>query len=367
MQDVTSPPRVLLVSTVHPATDPRIVGKIASSLQQHFEVQVLLPEQSDSDEFFNVRFPFFKRIWQRVLVAQPVILLHFLRTRPQFVHIFVAELLPLAFVFQWLGAEVIYEVQENLYKKIPLKTYNRGWLWVRLFQFFDQRARKRFKFVFTEDAYLNEYHNLTKSYAVVHNFAASHWLSVPSPVPNLDQPTFFYAGVISIERAFDTLLKAIVVVKKKYPSVRVQLFGPVRIPNLTQLEGYQEAKENLIFYGYQSQSEAFVHAREALAGIALLKPVGDYVDSYPTKLFDYMALALPVITSDLPLLTNVVNESQCGFCVNPYDSDALAEQLIRCIENPENLKKMGESGRNAIKEKYNWDNEVKKLIELYQK
>ena len=367
MQDVTSPPRVLLVSTVHPATDPRIVGKIASSLRQHFEVQVLLPDQPVSDDFFNVRLPFFKRILQRVLVAHPVILLHFLRTRPQFVHIFVAELLPLAFVFQWFGAEVIYEVQENLYKKIPLKTYNRGWLWVRLFQFFDQKARKQFKIVFTEDAYLNEYQNLTKPYAVVHNFAASEGLSVLPPVPNLDQPTFFYAGVISVERAFDTLVKAIVVVKKKYPSVRVQLFGPVRIPNVTQLEGYQEVKDNLIFYGYQSQKQAFVYAREALAGIALLKPVGDYIDSYPTKLFDYMALALPVITSDLPLLTHVVDGSECGFCVNPYDAGALAEQLIRCIENPQNLKKMGENGRNAIKEKYNWDNESKKLLEVYQK
>lgn len=367
MQDITSLPRVLLLSTVHPATDPRIVGKIAPSLQQEFEVQVLLPDKPISNAFFKVGFPFFKRIWQRVLVAQPLILLHFLLTRPRFVHIFVAELLPLAFVFQWLGAEVIYEVQENLYKKIPLKTYNRGWLWVRLFQFFDQRARKRFKFVFTEDAYLNEYQNLAKSYTVIHNFASSVWLSEMPPAPNLEQPTFFYAGVISIERAFDTLVKAIAIVKKKYPSVRIQLFGPVRIPNVKQLEGYEEVKDNLIFYGYRPQLEAFVYAKEALAGIALLKPVGDYIDSYPTKLFDYMALALPVITSDLPLLTNVVNESHCGFCVNPYDADALAQQLIRCIENPQKLKKMGENGRNAIKEKYNWDNEAKKLIELYQK
>lgn len=367
MPDASQLPRVLLVSTVHPATDPRIVGKIAPSLQKGFEVQILLPDQPISSNFLKVRLPLFKRVWQRVLVAHPLILLHFLRTRPHFVHIFVAELLPLAFVFQWLGAEVIYEVQENLYKKIPLKTYNRGWLWVRLFQFFDQKARQHFKIVLTEDAYLNEYQKLTKPYAVVHNFASPQWLLVPPPVPNLDQPTFFYAGVISIERAFDTLIKAVGIVKKKHPDVRIRLFGPVRIPNVTQLEGYQEVKDNLIFYGYQSQEQAFVYIKEALAGIALLKPVGDYADSYPTKLFDYMALALPVITSDLPLLTQVVNGSQCGFCVNPYDADTLAEQLIRCIENPQNLKKMGENGRNAIKEKYNWDNEAKKLLELYWK
>ena len=59
------------------------------------------------------------KLWQRLLLTHPLALWYFLRFRPHIVHIFVAELLPLAFIFRWLGAEVIYEVQENLYKKIP--------------------------------------------------------------------------------------------------------------------------------------------------------------------------------------------------------------------------------------------------------
>jgi len=366
MQDVTSLPRVLLLSTVHPATDPRIVGKIAVSLRQKYEVLVLLPNQLLSKGLFPPYFPFYKRVWQRVLMVHPLILFHFLRMRPRIVHIFVAELLPLAFVFQWLGAEVIYEVQENLYKKIPIKTYNRGWLWVRLFQFFDQKARQHFKLVFTEDAYLNEYRQLSKPFAVVHNFASTQWISVPEPLPNLAQPTFFYAGVISVERAFDTLVKAVGLVKKTYPRVCIRLFGPLRVPAVTQLEGYEEVKENLIFYGYQAQEKAFESTHDAIAGIALLKPVGDYSDSYPTKLFDYMALALPVITSDLPLLKAVVADNQCGLCVNPYDANELATEMIWCIEHPEALREMGRKGREAIKTHYNWEQEAIKLLKLYE-
>lgn len=310
--------------------------------------------------------PFLIKLWQRLVLTHPLALWNFLRFRPHIVHIFVAELLPLAFVFRWLGAEVIYEVQENLYKKIPLKSYNRGWLFERLFRFFDQKARRTFKLVFTEDAYLNEYQNLPHPYSIIHNFASLYWLSTPLPVPNLVNPTFFYAGVISLERAFDTVLSALVIVKKSYPNVRLHLFGHLRIDSkfLDNSADYQFVKDNLVFYGYQPQEEAFKHTNDALAGIALLKPVGDYADSYPTKLFDYMALGLPIITSDLPLLRAVVEPANCGVCVSPYDSEALAEQMIWCIEHPESLRKMGENGRKAIVEKYQWEEE--NLLEIYR-
>jgi glycosyltransferase involved in cell wall biosynthesis len=144
------------------------------------------------------------------------------------------------------------------------------------------------------------------------------------------------------------------------------LFGHLRIDSklLDNSAAYQFVKDSLIFYSYQPQEEAFKYTNDALAGIALLKPVGDYADSYPTKLFDYMALGLPVITSDLPLLRTVVEPAKCGFCVSPYDAEALAIRMIWCIEHPEDLRKMGENGRKAIVEKYHWEEE--KLLEIYR-
>ncbi len=367
-------PRILLLSTVHSATDPRISGKIAPSLSAHFDLFVALAvhQKAHSKSLTNerlIRLPYFRQLIWRVLLVHPIVLLKFLSIRPQIVHLFVAELLPLAFLFRWLGAEVVYEVQENLYKKIPLKSYNRGWFFERLFRYFDHKARYVFKFVFTEDAYLNEYQNLQKPYSIVHNFASSEWLSWPFPTPDPQKPSFFYAGVISFERAFDTMLSALVIVKRQHPSVRLHLFGHLRIAqkSLEEQHDYQAVKEHLIFHGYTPQEEAFLYAQKALAGIALLKPVGDYADSYPTKMFDYMALGLPVITSDLSLLKAVIQPNQCGFCVSPYDAEALAAVMLSCIENPKMLKVMGENGRKAIKATYNWQSEAKKLVELYSK
>lgn len=373
-----SPPkrrRVLLLSTVHSVIDPRIMGKIRPALLPHYEVYCALVKTHSADDSLSLTqklnlhaFANFRRLLWRLVWLHPQALWYFLKIRPQIVHIFVAELLPLAFVFRWLGAEVIYEVQENLYKKIPLKSYNRGWFFERMFRHFDQQARRFFKFVLTEDAYLQEYKNLLRPFAVVHNFAESRWLSWPLPQPDYHSPSFFYAGVISLERGFDTMVAALKKVSLQYPNVHLRLFGHLRISeeSLRDLSDYEAMQNHLTFYGYVSQKQAFEYAKTSLAGIVLLKPVGDYVDSYPTKLFDYMALGLPVITSDLPLLKEVIEAHKCGFCVSAYDADSLAHTMITCIENPGLMSQMGRNGKEAVINKYNWEREAASLLNLYE-
>lgn len=365
---MTSPrPRILLLSTVHPANDPRIVGKIASTLSEKYEVVCMLANfknQSNSPQSAQIiLLPFFQKLIWRLLFVHPTVLFRFLIIRPQVVQIFVAELLPLAFAFRWLGAEVIYEVQENLYKKFPTKTYNRHSLFQQLFGYFDKKARQYFHFIFTEDSYLSEYQNIAKPSTVVHNFAHARWLTRPIPVLDKQNPAFFYAGVISNERAFDTMFEAIQMLKKEYPTIKLHLFGRSNLLNMSQFNDYESLKSNIVFYGYTDQATAFEKATNSVAGLALLKPVGDYSESYPSKIFDYMALGLPVITSDFELYRAVVEDNQCGFCQSPYDAQKLSETMRLLIENPEKVKQMGENGRAAIKEKYSW--ETSKLLALY--
>jgi glycosyltransferase involved in cell wall biosynthesis len=347
-------PRVLLLSTVHPPNDPRIAGKIAPALATHYDVcwQPL---------------PFFKYLVWRLLLVHPMALWQFIKIRPQIVHIFVAELLPLAFVFRCLGAKVVYEVQENLYKKMAFKTHNKGWLFQYFFRFFDHQARRFFYCVFTEKAYLNEYQNLAKPHAIIQNFADLTWTTLPLPNPN--SPTFFYAGVISLERSLDTIINALALLKSTYPDLKMHLFGKLNLTQtqLEQLPHYAAVRQHLVFHGYVSQRVAFAHAQSAVAGIALLKPIGDYPDSYPTKLFDYMALGLPVVTSNFELYQQIVETQRCGFCIAPDNASQLAETLKWLIEHPEEARNQGKRGRTAVEAMYNWPNEAQKLLDFYQK
>ncbi|MBE9466063.1 glycosyltransferase [Dyadobacter subterraneus] len=368
-------PRVLLLSTVHPPADPRIMYKIAPSLAQDYEVICVLPNlvnSSGKNDFETIRLPFYQSLLLRILLCHPVLLWKCLRFRPAIVHIFVPELIPVAFLFQWLGAKVIYEVQENLYKKFSIKRFNKAVFYQQLFKFFDHAARKNFNCLFTEHAYLNEYKNLPLTSAVVHNYVSlpfidryygKHERLIKQP------PVFFYCGVISMERSFDVLVAALIKLKSGYPEFQMHLFGKLQfdMTDAEKLTDFDKIRANIVFHGYTDLKDALPYAEGATAGMALLKPVADYPDSYTTKIFEYMAMQLPVITSDFPLYRDVVENSGCGFCISPYDSDLLAKKLEWLIENPEKAKVMGQKGRNSTETHYSWANEEEILLDFYRK
>ena len=371
--------RVLLLSTVHPSTDSRIMYKIAPSLQGRYDVFCALPGIRGGlrEGLHLINLPKFGRLLPRILFAHPVALFKCLWLRADIVHIFVPELVPLALLFQWAGAKVVYEVQENLFKKFAIKRYNNSPVFKRLFRFFDQMARRRFHCIFTDDAYLEEYQNLAKPFTVIHNYVslpivdslAHESVRTYEPVHRPQAPEIFYLGVVSMERSLDTMINALAILKNSYADCHLHLFGPVRASK-TELEaiaGYGQVRNNVTFHGYTDQKIALRHARRSLAGIALLKPVADYPESFPTKLFEYMALKLPVITSAFPVYRQIVARSECGFCISPYDAEALSRALERCIRDGALRLQMGNNGRKAAETRYNWASEETKLLSFYSK
>ncbi|WP_149241400.1 glycosyltransferase [Dyadobacter sp. 32] len=367
-------PRVLLLSAVHPPTDPRIVYKIGPSLTEHYEVICALPHARTNDFAPGIRMvslPYFRRLTLRLLFTHPVVLLKCLLLRPAVVHIFVPELIPVAFLFKWLGANVIYEVQENLFKKFEIKTTNNWIIYRLLFRHLDRIARQHFHIVLTESAYLSVYAHLKYPASVIQNYPSLPFLDRYSSAAKEPEsaPIFYYSGVVSMERSFDTLVAALVQLKHKHARFHVHMFGPVRfsLQQAYRLPGYEKIRDHITLHGYTDLKYSLSLARKSIAGIALLKPVADYPESYPTKLFEYMAQNLPVITSDYPLYRKVVDGARCGFCISPYDSDKLSQTLDWLILNPKAAQGLGKNGREAVEKKYNWVSEEEVLFSLYKK
>ncbi len=365
--------RVLHVSTAHRPNDPRIAYRVIPTLAPHYELIAALPNVTAGQlgSARSIRLPYFKRVLVRLLLSHPLVLWHALRLRPALLHLYDPELLPIGRLIQWLLAvPVIYEVHENLYKKMAAKQAQQGWYLARPFRYFDQLARQHFYLIFTEHAYVETYRDTVKPHAIIYNYPL---LPALEPFrflyhPSQQHPEFFYIGGLSFERALDVLVASFAKLSERHPAFTVHLFGPWRFTQaqLEALPGYDRVRHNLRFYGYTDQRNALPHAVRATAGLALLKPVGDYPDSYPTKLFEYMALSLPVITADFPLYRNVVERHNCGFCIPPDDSDRLTEVLLYLIEHPDEARVMGERGRGAVERDYNWESEAQKLLYFYK-
>ena len=105
--------------------------------------------------------------------------------------------------------------------------------------------------------------------------------------------------------------------------------------------------------------------RQWIGGLALFPPTPHYLRKELTKFFEYMGAGIPIICSDFPVWWSLIEDTEAGLCVDPLEPQSIVEAIRHLMENPEEVKKMGENGRRAFETRFNWDGEAEKLTNLY--
>ena len=95
------------------------------------------------------------------------------------------------------------------------------------------------------------------------------------------------------------------------------------------------------------------------------KPLPNHIDAQPNKMFEYMSAEIPVIASNFPLWREIIEGNDCGICVDPLDPSAIATAIDRLVTNPREAQRLGENGRKAVLDRYNWPVEEKNLVAFY--
>ncbi len=103
-----------------------------------------------------------------------------------------------------------------------------------------------------------------------------------------------------------------------------------------------------------------------LAGLAIFPPTSHYMNKELTKFFEYMLAGVPVICSDFPVWRELVEDTNAGLVVDPFDRNAITDAVEYLKTHPGEARKMGENGKRAVLERYNWNIEGKKLLGLYE-
>ena len=73
-----------------------------------------------------------------------------------------------------------------------------------------------------------------------------------------------------------------------------------------------------------------------------------------------MVSAKPLIVSDVPPMKRIVEATECGLSYIDYEIDELVD-ILRKLNDEEYRKKLGENGRRAVLEEFNWSREEKAL------
>lgn len=114
--------------------------------------------------------------------------------------------------------------------------------------------------------------------------------------------------------------------------------------------------------------QAFEHLLNSDVGLVAFQPhIQNNAFAMPHKLFDYMAAGLSVILPRQAVeVAPIVEDVGCGLLVDTSDPDDLARAIAHLNRFPEEARRMGERGREAVRQTYNWEAEAKRLISMYE-
>jgi glycosyltransferase involved in cell wall biosynthesis len=179
-----------------------------------------------------------------------------------------------------------------------------------------------------------------------------------------DNHTLIYTGGLSNHRGIYQIVQALNYVKT--PNVVLIILGGLQdretaVP-IKELPGWNQVN----YYGQVPYGKVSEYLNMAAIGLVCSQPVYDYDKALPNKLFEYMAAGLPVITSNFALWKEVVEGNQCGVTVDSTQPEDIAQAIDNLLAHPENRRTMGANAQRAIREKYHWEHESMKLLNLYK-
>jgi glycosyltransferase involved in cell wall biosynthesis len=363
---------IVHISTVHVDSDTRIVHKQCRGLAGlGYNVTLLI--QSDFDiEYGRFRIKALPRTSNRavrmtVLMAKSFRLAWF--EQADIYHLHDPELMLMGLLLKVLGKTVVFDMHENL----PEQIINKAWIskWLRWpisysIKLIERIVLTQLSVVMAEKSYLKSY-LWVKNKEVILNLPMVDEL-IKLSVSKFDTPTVGYIGGITRDRGAFATLNALNNIRADRVPVNFECIGQIESAVIND-DGFQQAINDGWVHapGRMSPTVGWEIISRCHIGIAILRPIGNYLESYPTKMFEYMAMGLPVIVSDFELYKGVVEKHKCGICVDPENTKQVTDAIRYLLSNPNEAREMGKRGQQATLKYYNWQVELDKLVAFYNK
>ena len=82
------------------------------------------------------------------------------------------------------------------------------------------------------------------------------------------------------------------------------------------------------------------------------------------KMFESMEAAIPIICTDVIINREIIAKYNCGICVDINNIQEIREAIKYLIDNKEIAYQMGQNGRRAVIEEYNWNSQFIKYRQI---
>jgi glycosyltransferase involved in cell wall biosynthesis len=376
--------KILVLTTLHAPDDDRIYYKEALSLCRDFsDVTLVAPNDGGQAPDIDRRIRFLPLRQRRGPLGRVLKLLAATRAvwriGPDIVHFHDYDILLAAPTMRYLlRCRLVYDAHEDfpasalMSERFP-RTLRPAM--ARLVRLFEITLARCCTLIIAADTPTAEYLSETGvPVRVLFNYPRPSLFPSEETGPDDNRELFVrhsvitYHGTMSADRGLFHMIRAMPGILARRANCRLLLIGLSddglrrRVLALADELGVREA---VFIVPWVPHVEVHRYLSRSKIGLVPLQPEEKYKRNIPIKLFECMTCGLPVLAADLPSIRPYVEESKAGLLYDSTSPEALAEGVIRMLADEETLRQMGENGRRAVQEKWNWHKMEERLFEAY--
>ncbi len=218
----------------------------------------------------------------------------------------------------------------------------------RLWRGAERLAERRHRLLLAETAYQDRFR---RTHPVVPNT-----VRVPATVTGPGRDRVVYLGMVTMARGAAEMVEVARILRTRTEGAcRVEIIGGSRDPAATELLTAAAEAGDLGWLGFVPSDVALGMLPGALAGLSLLKDLPNYRHSRPTKIVEYMAHGVPVVTTPLPVAVELVEAAGAGVVVPFGDPAAAAEAILALRDDPDRARAYAAAGHAAARAAYDWN------------
>lgn len=180
-------------------------------------------------------------------------------------------------------------------------------------------------------------------------------------------PTIVYMGFVYEYSGLELILRALVKVRERIPSVRFLIVGhslPEYLEKLYKLIDELGLGQCVEYVGKLPYADLVPQLQMADIGMAFSKPIPLRKYAFPLKVAEYFAAGLPVITTKGLQGARVVEDARAGLAVD-YSESGVTDALLSMLEDKARFREYADNAALAARS-YSWEDLTRRAYEVIE-
>jgi len=166
-------------------------------------------------------------------------------------------------------------------------------------------------------------------------------------------------GSLKPLKGFDLLLRAAAGAFAGHEDARLVIVGEgAERGSLEALSASLGIRDRVVFTGVRKDVDDLLRLGDLLV-------LSSWTEAFPNAVLEAMATGLPVISTDVGSVREVVRDGENGVIVPPKDVDALTSALSSMLADPDRMAAFGDAGRKIVEESFRLEDMCRKREQVF--